>query len=83
MGSVSGSVHLTTESNFVRLKNASTSSSQNGVVMLERNPHAVVLHNVDKFDVLTKVNKSQGLEKDGEYRLLPSEEYLRNLTLSF
>lgn len=51
----------TTESNFVRISPRSSAqenpthneNSKNNVVAKERNPYAVTLHNVDKFDMLT------------------------------
>ena len=50
----------------------------------EKNPYAVTLHNVDKFEQLTEVKAQKSKRNDERCEgVVPSEEYMNNLRQSF
>lgn len=69
------------ESNFVTV---GATGAANVLVTQEKSPYAVTLHNVDKFELLTKVNARKSMINDDKYEgVVPSEEYMSNLRQSF
>ena len=73
------------ESNFVTLSaNSQGASKGNVLVTREKNPYAVTLHNVDKFEQLTQVKARKSKRNDERCEgVIPSEEYINNLSQSF
>jgi hypothetical protein len=50
---------------------------------VEKNTYAVTLNNVDKFELLTQVSATKKAKRGQDSGIVPSEEYLSNLRLSF